>query len=107
MVSSSGTFQCLLCLVAYLLLVENSSALKLINSKLKLGVLFSSRGQGNTAASTDESADRTFASYVVYKSKAAVSLKMIPPTFQPVGTRSRTVSRDGGLLLEFAAASGN
>jgi len=57
-----------------------------------------------------ESDVRTFASYVVYKGKGAVSLKVIPPTFSRVsgkdnsGFSGRTVSRDGALLFEFAPA---
>ena len=49
--------------------------------------------------------ERTFANYVIYKSKAAVALKVIPPTYQTTG-RSKTVSREGGLLFEFALSSG-
>jgi len=48
---------------------------------------------------------RTFTSYVIYKGKAALSLKPIPPTFASKGS-SRIVSKNGGLLLEFAPASG-
>eukprot|EP00596_Hydrurales_sp_CCMP1899_P005934 CAMPEP_0119038074 /NCGR_PEP_ID=MMETSP1177-20130426/6776_1 /TAXON_ID=2985 /ORGANISM="Ochromonas sp, Strain CCMP1899" /LENGTH=214 /DNA_ID=CAMNT_0007000177 /DNA_START=84 /DNA_END=725 /DNA_ORIENTATION=- len=52
--------------------------------------------------------ERTFASYIIYKSKAAVSLKIIPPTFQAVGSngKSRNVAREGGLLFEFANTMG-
>ena len=48
----------------------------------------------------------SFASFVVYKSKAAVSVKVIPPLFEASGPTSRSVTREGGLLLEFANASG-
>lgn len=57
-------------------------------------------------SSSDSSQERTFANYVIYKSKAAVSLKIIPPTFQSSGSKSRTVSREGGLFFEFALAAG-
>lgn len=46
--------------------------------------------------------ERTFSSYVVYKGKAAMSLKVIPPTFTTTGAKARTVSRTGAILLEFA-----
>lgn len=57
-------------------------------------------------SSSDSNQERTFANYVIYKSKAAVSLKVIPPTFQASGTKSRTVSREGGLFFEFALSAG-
>jgi hypothetical protein len=75
-------------------------------------VSFKARNYGrilNELHSTAEDVmDRTFANYIVYKSKAAVSLKIIPPTFQAVGTsgRSQTVSREGGLLFTFANTVG-
>ena len=56
-------------------------------------------------SSTEAGSERTFANYVIYKSKAAVALKVIPPTFQLIG-KSRTVVREGGLLFEFALCSG-
>ncbi len=45
---------------------------------------------------------KTFASYVVYKGKSAVSVKVIPPSYSSVGSKSRSVSRTGALLFEFA-----
>ena len=45
---------------------------------------------------------RTFTSYPIYKSKSALCVKVIPPTFEMVGSRTRTISREGVLLLEFA-----
>ena len=54
----------------------------------------------------DESATgRTYASYVVYKTKAAVSVKVFPASFEMVN-KARVVSREGGLFLEFANSSG-
>ena len=50
--------------------------------------------------------ERVFASYVVYKSKAAVSIKIIPPTFISAGANARKLSREGGLFFEFALAAG-
>lgn len=48
---------------------------------------------------------RSYASYILYKSKTAVAVKLIPPTWavNPSG-KSRSVSREGGMLLEFAPA---
>lgn len=57
-------------------------------------------------SSNDGSQERTFANYVIYKRNAAVGLKIIPPTFQLSGTKSRTVSREGGLFFEFALSAG-
>ena len=48
---------------------------------------------------------RTYASYVVYKTKAAVSIKVFPASFEMVN-KARVVSREGGLFLEFANSSG-
>ena len=56
-------------------------------------------------SSVEGGGERTYANYVIYKSKAAVAVKIIAPTFQVSG-RSRTVSREGGLLIEFANSSG-
>jgi hypothetical protein len=93
-------------LLSLLLLYTN----KLIADAFSLNKGYASRSLMDTSirsSLSDDSFDRTFASYVVYKSKAAVSLKAIPPTFQPVGTRSRNVAREGGLLFEFAASTGD
>eukprot|EP01041_Mallomonas_annulata_P007715 gene7715-15787_t len=49
---------------------------------------------------------RTFSSYVIYKGKAALSIKPIPPTFTSRSPNSRSVARTGGILLEFAPVSG-
>lgn len=59
-------------------------------------------------SSPDGGTERTFANYIIYKSRAAVAVKIIPPTFQLSGStgKSRSVSREGGLLLEFALSSG-
>ena len=50
--------------------------------------------------------ERVFASYIVYKSKAAVSIKIIPPTFVSAGANAKKLSREGGLFFEFAPAAG-
>ena len=59
-------------------------------------------------SSPDGGFERSFANYVIYKSRAAVAVKVIPPTFQLSGAtgKSRSVSREGGLLFEFALSSG-
>lgn len=52
------------------------------------------------------STPRTYASYVIYKSKGAASVKLIPPSFVPVsGTSSRIVDKQGGLLFELALST--
>jgi len=60
------------------------------------------------AAVVDGSSDSpiTFASYVVYKGKGAVTVKAIAPSFNILSNKARNVGREGGLLLEFAQASG-
>lgn len=51
--------------------------------------------------------EMVFASYVIYKGKGAVSIKGIPPTLSVINQSfSRTVTREGGLLLEFAPVLG-
>lgn len=49
----------------------------------------------------------TFASYVIYKGKGAASIKLIPPSFKPVGggLNSLIVDKQGGMLLELASAT--
>eukprot|EP00595_Chromulina_sp_UTEXLB2642_P003019 CAMPEP_0196761150 /NCGR_PEP_ID=MMETSP1095-20130614/294_1 /TAXON_ID=96789 ORGANISM="Chromulina nebulosa, Strain UTEXLB2642" /NCGR_SAMPLE_ID=MMETSP1095 /ASSEMBLY_ACC=CAM_ASM_000446 /LENGTH=195 /DNA_ID=CAMNT_0042110315 /DNA_START=127 /DNA_END=714 /DNA_ORIENTATION=+ len=51
---------------------------------------------------TTNEAIRTYASYVIYKGKAALSVKVIPPSYSSLSSHSRIISREGGLLLEFA-----
>ena len=57
----------------------------------------------------------TFTNYVVYKGKCAVAVKVIAPSFSSIGGNSnnkisnsgaKTITKEGGLLLEFANATG-
>ncbi len=48
---------------------------------------------------------RTYTGYNIYKGKAAINIKPIPPTFR-VTKSSRVLEREGVLLWEFAPASG-
>ena len=48
---------------------------------------------------------RTYSSYALYKGKGALAVKPLPATLVTSGS-ARTVSRNGGMLLEFALASG-
>jgi Whirly transcription factor len=96
-----------------LLLTEFSQSFSLTRSICRTSIrsnsVESSARRSSTTkrqSSSDSSQERTFANYVIYKSKAAVSLKVIPPTFQSSGTKSRTVSREGGLFFEFALSAG-
>lgn len=59
---------------------------------------------GSNANDADGDDVKTFASYSVYKGKAALCVKPIPPTFQNVSKTSRTISREGSIFLEFAPA---
>lgn len=65
---------------------------------------FSSHRFGSKLMSSKDDDIRTFTSYPIYKSKSALCVKVIPPTFEMVGARTRTLSREGVLLLEFAPA---
>jgi hypothetical protein len=96
-----------------LLLTEFSQSFSLTRSIYRTSIRSNSVENSERRSSTtkrqsssDSSQERTFANYVIYKSKAAVSLKVIPPTFQSSGTKSRTVSREGGLFFEFALSAG-
>lgn len=46
-----------------------------------------------------------FTSYAIYKGKAALSMKPIPPTFTTSDT-SRIMKKSGGMLIELAPAVG-
>lgn len=48
---------------------------------------------------------RTYASYSLYKGKGAISMRPIPPTFSISGT-ARTVTKNGAMMFELAAAVG-
>lgn len=45
---------------------------------------------------------RTFAGYSIYKSKTALNIKPVGPTFNQLNKNSRTINREGSLFLEFA-----
>lgn len=60
----------------------------------------------NTNAPASNERELVFSSYVIYKSKAAVAVKCISPTFASKGTSGKSLSREGGLLFEFAASTG-
>lgn len=49
---------------------------------------------------------RTFTNYSIYKGKAALQCTFVPPTMEALKGGSLTSSRDGALLLTFAAAVG-
>ena len=51
--------------------------------------------------------ERTYTGYNIYKGKAALNIKPIPPSFSKSGKSGRTVSREGSLLLEFAPVGSN
>jgi hypothetical protein len=58
----------------------------------------------HVGSTTEDREPITFASYVIYKGKGAVSIKAIPPTFAPAGNSGLSVSREGGILFEFASS---
>lgn len=45
---------------------------------------------------------RTYSNYCIYKGKAALSVKPIPPTFENKSKKSRIIQREGTILFEFA-----
>jgi hypothetical protein len=49
---------------------------------------------------------KTFSNYRVYKGKAAVSIKIIPPTFNSLSATSRSIAREGSIMFEFAPSAG-
>jgi hypothetical protein len=51
------------------------------------------------------SSERHYVSYVVYKSKAALSVKLVAPTWSAANTGA-SISREGGMFLEFAPSTG-
>ena len=59
----------------------------------------------NTNAPVTYEKELVYSSYVIYKSKAALAVKCISPTFTRMGN-GKSLSREGGLLLEFAASTG-
>jgi Whirly transcription factor len=81
------------------LLVQQISSFRLLQSSVRSTRTFA-------VPTVEVVGERVFASYVVYKTKAAVSLKIIPPTFQPAGVNAKKLSREGGLFFEFALAAG-
>lgn len=64
-----------------------------------------SRGYPPKPPGAESDEVKTFASYSVYKGKAALSIKPIPPTFQSLSKTSRIISREGSIFLEFAPAA--
>jgi hypothetical protein len=71
-------------------------------SKVSVLPSTSTRLMSMAAGGAAGSDTRTFTSYVVYKGKGAMGLKVIPPTFSSSGVKARSVSRTGAILLEFA-----
>lgn len=53
-------------------------------------------------------ATKSYVRYPIYKGKAALSVRPVSPTFTPISGASgaRTLSKEGGMLFEFALASG-
>ena len=91
--------------------VESFSPLMRCSHSLRIPRLSASNFDPNSSGGTegaaaDQRGERTFASYVIYKSKTAVSIKAFPATFEVVNNKARVVSREGGLFLEFANSSG-
>lgn len=51
-------------------------------------------------------APRTYTNYSIYKGKAALQVNYVPATFEPYQETSQASSRDGCLMLTFAASVG-
>lgn len=66
-------------------------------------------GSGNNSSSASASSsnnNRTFVDFSIYKSKAALSVKLVKPTFETDQQGRTIMKRSGGILLEFAPAIG-
>ena len=55
----------------------------------------------NTAQRMLATGERTYVGYSIYKGKAALNIKPLPPTFK-AGKSGRSIDREGALYLEFA-----
>lgn len=49
---------------------------------------------------------RRYTGYNIYKGKGAIAIRVIPPTWSQQGSKSFVLSREGGLLFEFAPSTG-
>ena len=60
----------------------------------------------NNSSSSSSSNGRTFVDFSIYKSKSALSVKLVKPTFETDHQGRTIMKRSGGILLEFAPSIG-
>ena len=60
----------------------------------------------NTNNSSSNNSNRTFVDFSIYKSKSALSVKLVKPTFETDSQGRTIMKRSGGILLEFAPSIG-
>ena len=60
----------------------------------------------NNSSSSSSSSGRTFVDFSIYKSKSALSVKLVKPTFETDHQGRTIMKRSGGILLEFAPSIG-
>ena len=97
----------MLCLLRLLCLTAVAAYLPL-SPALRRSSAFAAVAGAQQGGFPGGSSPRTFASYVIYKSKGAASVKLIPPSFVAVAGGSggsRIVDKQGGLLFELALST--
>ena len=62
--------------------------------------------KNNNSSSSSSSSGRTFVDFSIYKSKSALSVKLVKPTFETDHQGRTIMKRSGGILLEFAPSIG-
>ena len=67
---------------------------------------YNGSGNNSSASASSSNNNRTFVDFSIYKSKAALSVKLVKPTFETDQQGRTIMKRSGGILLEFAPAVG-
>ena len=81
--------------ISFIFCLATGEAFKFSPVKHTRSIIFGSTIPNKNIIASEEA--RTFSSYVIYKGKAALAVKPIPPTFAPgkSGQNSRVLSRQG------------
>ena len=67
---------------------------------------YNNNNNNNNSSSSSSSSGRTFVDFSIYKSKSALSVKLVKPTFETDHQGRTIMKRSGGILLEFAPSIG-
>ena len=67
---------------------------------------YNNNNNNNNSSSSSSSNGRTFVDFSIYKSKSALSVKLVKPTFETDHQGRTIMKRSGGILLEFAPSIG-